>query len=179
MALSADVKRTYGVPGINSVPVKATSQIYEGSAVGMTSGYARALVAGDIFVGFSLENVLGGATDGAKYVAVQGSGLVQLAISALAVTDIGLDVYASADGTFTLTQSTNSPIGRVHRWVSTGVGIIAFNADHPMKLTGLTLITDSTGGSTTGNTVDDATASVKDDIAQLAKHINIIYNALK
>ncbi len=39
-------------------------------------------------------------------------------------------------------------------------------------------LTDSTGG-TAGNTVDDTTASVKDDIASLAAKINSILAALR
>lgn len=42
---------------------------------------------------------------------------------------------------------------------------------------GIVKLTDSTGG-TAGTTVDDATASVKDDIATLAARINLIIDAL-
>lgn len=174
MALSADTNLVFSAPGTSDYPVKATSQIYMGSAVGLVSGYARALVAGDQFVGFALANKLGLATDGAVYVSVQTSGFVTLAITSLAVTDIGKVVYASADGTFTLTQSTNSPIGTVHRWIATGSGVMRFSE----KSAAATIITDSTGGSTTGNTLDDTTTSVKDDLAQLAKHINILYGRI-
>jgi hypothetical protein len=127
MALSADTYRTYGVQGINQVPVKATSVIYKGSAVGMTAGYARALVAGDGFAGFALEAATGGSTDGSVTVNVETFGLVQLSVSGAAVTDIGADIYASDDGTFTKTASTNSFVGRVHRYVSSGVVVVAFN----------------------------------------------------
>ena len=171
MALSADTNLAFHAPGISDYPVKATSQIYKGSAVGLVSGYARALVAGDQFVGFALANVLGLASDGLVTVPVQTHGYVTLSITSLAVTDIGKPIYASADGTFTLTQSTNSPVGTVHRWIATGSGVMKFAE----KSAAATLITDSTGGSTTGNTIDDTTSSVKDDLAQLAKHINILY----
>lgn len=40
-------------------------------------------------------------------------------------------------------------------------------------------ITDSTGGSTTGDVINDTTASVKDDLAILAKKINAILTCLK
>ena len=49
MALAADKVRTFETPGINSLPVAASSKIYRGSAVGFSAGYARALVAGDAF----------------------------------------------------------------------------------------------------------------------------------
>lgn len=42
----------------------------------------------------------------------------------------------------------------------------------------ITSLTDDTGG-TAGDTVDDTTASVKDDIASLASKINSILSALR
>ena len=54
---------------------------------------------------------------------------MQLAISSIAITanDRPL-VYASDDNTFTLTAGSNSPIGYVSRWVSTGVAVVEFDA---------------------------------------------------
>jgi predicted RecA/RadA family phage recombinase len=131
MALSADTNLIYGVQGINQVPVKATSVIFKGSAVGMTAGYARALVAGDVFAGFALEAVTGAAADGGNYVNVETRGLVQLSVSGAAVTDIGADIYASDDGTFTKTAGSNTFIGKVHRYVSSGVVVVAFDTANP------------------------------------------------
>ena len=128
MALAADVSLVFGEQGINDLPVKASAQIYKGAAVGLSGGYARGLVAADKFAGFALANVLGGASDGLVRVPIQSRGLVTLAIASLAVTNNGALVYASADGTFTLTGTGNSHIGRVHRWIETGSGVIAFNA---------------------------------------------------
>lgn len=128
MALSATVERIYGETGINSLPVKATSVIYKGSAVGMTAGYARALVAADPFAGFALESITGGATDGAVRVHLQSTGLVTLSVTSVAVTDIGANVYASDDGTFVLGASGNTLIGTVHRFVSSGVAVVKINA---------------------------------------------------
>jgi hypothetical protein len=53
-----------------------------------------------------------------------------LPISGLAITanDRPL-VYASDDDTFTLTAGSNSLIGTVHRWVSTGVAMVEFDAN--------------------------------------------------
>lgn len=159
MALSADTNLVYEIGERSTVPVKATSQIYLGSAVGYTSGYARALVAGDDFAGFALENKLGGAADGDVNCAVTKSGQVELAITSIAVTDIGKPVYASADGTFTLTQSTNSKIGTVSRWVSTGTAIVRYQAQGAgADLTGVTVLTDSSGGATADGTIGIVTA---------------------
>lgn len=127
MALSADTNRVYGVQGINQLPVKASAVIYKGSVVGMTAGYARPLTAGDYFAGFALEAVTGTSTDGAVYVNVETQGLVQVAVTSAAVTDIGKDTYASDDGTFTFTAGSNTFVGKVHRYVSSGQVILAFD----------------------------------------------------
>jgi hypothetical protein len=137
MALSANTPRSYDVGDTyNTLPVKASSTIYEGSAVGMTAGYARALVAADEFAGFATAKAVGTGTDGVTQVTVKSRGRVQLAITSLAVTDIGQSVYASADGTFTLTQTGNSQVGKVVRWISTGEGVIEFEAHkiEPMQV---------------------------------------------
>jgi hypothetical protein len=128
MALSADTPRIYELGDINEVPVKASTSIYEGAAVGMTSGYARGLVAGDQFVGFAQRKADNSATatDGYINCKVISKGLIKLTISGIAVTDIGKAVYASADGTFTLTEGSNSPIGTVYRYVTTDTCVVAF-----------------------------------------------------
>jgi hypothetical protein len=46
MALSANTIRSYGWGNVTQYPVLADATIYEGSAVGLSSGYARALTAG-------------------------------------------------------------------------------------------------------------------------------------
>lgn len=130
MALAADTPRVYELGDINSVPVKASTTIYEGAAVGLTSGYARGLVAGDDFVGFAERQADNSAvaTDGAINCRVISKGLAELTITGVAVTDVGQPVYASADGTFTLTQGSNSYIGNVYRYVTTNTAIVAFIA---------------------------------------------------
>lgn len=130
MALSADTPRDYELGDINSVPVKASTKIYEGAAVGLTSGYARGLVAGDDFVGFAERQADNSAvaTDGNINCRVISKGIAKLTITGVAVTDVGLPVYASADGTFTLTQGSNSYIGNVYRYVTTNTAMVAFIA---------------------------------------------------
>jgi hypothetical protein len=52
-----------------------------------------------------------------------------LAITSIAITANDRPaVYASDDNTFTLTATSNSLIGYVSRWVSTGVAIVEFDA---------------------------------------------------
>lgn len=184
MALAADTLRVFDAGSdLNQLPVKATSQIYKGSIVGLTAGYARALVAGDIFGGYAEENVLGGATDGLNKIHVKRRGLVRVAITSLAVTDIGKTAYASDDGTYTLTVSTNSPIGTIVRWESTGFGWVEFYTGISPRLSTLTLLTDDSGGTAsdtlaaiTGSYVE---ATIENTVATLAAKINSIINHLK
>jgi hypothetical protein len=130
--LAANKARAYELGDAQEYPVVATDIIYEGAAVGENAaGYARPLVAGDPFLGFAsrkADNSAGLA--GAIGVEVKRRGQIQLLVAgATAVTanDRPL-VYASDDDTFTLTASTNSIIGRVSRWVSSGVCVVEFDA---------------------------------------------------
>lgn len=146
--LTANVQRDYERGETNTLPVAASATIYQGSAVGLSSGYARQLVAGDVFKGFAeakADNSAGSAGD--VKVQIKHSGLIYLAVDSVAITDEGKAVYASDGATFTLTQSTNTRVGTVHRFVSTGYAIVKFNADAAGDLSGITALTDSTGGS--------------------------------
>jgi hypothetical protein len=127
--LAIDTPRVYELGDLNDIPVIANEIIYEGSAVGSSSGYARPLVAADVFLGFAIQNCdnsLGGA--GAEMVKVQVRGQIQLAVASVAITSIGLAVYAIDDNNFTLTATSNSLIGKVKRFISSGICIVDFDA---------------------------------------------------
>lgn len=128
--LADDKSRSYELGPEGDYPVVAADVIYEGAAVGESAGYARPLVGGDRFLGFALakaDNAAGAA--GAIYVHVRRAGRVQLAISGLVITDLGLPVYASDDDTYSLSPVGGSYIGRVARYVASGVGVVAFDLD--------------------------------------------------
>ncbi len=126
--LAKNTPRPYELGDMNNLPVVASDIIYEGAAVGIDSnGYARPLVAGDKFAGFSTEHVDNSSgNNGDKTVRVRRRGAVELPIAALAITDNGAAVYASDDDTFTLVSTANSRIGTVVRWEETGVGLVDF-----------------------------------------------------
>lgn len=130
--LAVNKPRAYELGDIQEYPVIAADIIYEGAAVGENgSGYARPLQAGDPFLGFAeriVDNSAGAAGD--KRVRVKRKGQVQLAVSgASAITaNDGPLVYASDDDTFTLTATSNSPIGRISRWIESGVAVVDFDA---------------------------------------------------
>jgi hypothetical protein len=123
MALSADTPRAYGSgvdPTFTSLPCKSNVTIYEGSAVSedSTNGTYNALAGGSTFVGFAHEQVIN-PTSGTKRVKVRQKGIVRLTVvGASAVTQNSETVYASDDGTFTLTSTGNSTIGKVVQWIS-------------------------------------------------------------
>lgn len=177
--LAVDKARDYDLGDINEFPVIASDVIYEGAAVGDNgSGYARPLVAGDPFRGFAIrkaDNSTGSAGD--INVKVYAKGKLKLPITSLAITDVGKDVYASDDDTFTLTQSTNTRVGYVYRWISTGYGIIAFDANSGT----CTELTASTG--TPGDTISDVgssfdQATINNNFASLAAKVNNILRRL-
>jgi hypothetical protein len=157
--LSVDTPRAYQLGDMNDLGVVASDIIYEGAAVGDNgSGYARPLVAGDPFWGFALEYVDNSAgSAGDKKVHVRTRGRVQLAVSSAAITDIGNAIYASDDATFTLTASTNTHIGRMVGYVSSGVAIVEFDANKAGIGT-LAALTGTTGGTANGAMQDTSTA---------------------
>jgi hypothetical protein len=129
--LAANKLRDYQLGDNEEYPVIAADIIYQGAAVGENgSGYARPLAAGDPFLGFAIaeaDNAAGAA--GAVTVNVRARGRIVLPISGLAITANDRPVvYASDDDTFTLTATSNSPIGRVSRWISTGLAVVEFDA---------------------------------------------------
>lgn len=179
--LARDAQRDFELGDHNDLPVVAADIIYEGAAVGDNgSGIARPLVAADPFRGFALfqaDNSLGAAS--AINVRVRNRGKVKLAVGSAAITDVGKPVYASDDDTFTLTATGNSFVGRIVRFVSTGVVIVAFDAEVPLG--NFTQLTDNSTGSSGGNTIaavsDVATAA--NAIATLAARVNALTAMLK
>lgn len=129
--LAKDTPRDYSLGDIEEYPVIADDIIFEGAAVGENaSGYARPLAAGDPFLGFAekqADNTGGSAGD--INVRVKSKGRIKADISGLAITSNDrVAVYMSDDDTFTLTGTSNSLIGFVSRFISTGVGIVEFDA---------------------------------------------------
>lgn len=178
--LAANKPRAYEQGNRNDLLMIASDIIYEGAAVGIVagSGHARPLAAGDKFAGFAVataDNSAGVAA--AKAVRVITEGLIQLPVTSVAITDIGKAVYASDDDTFVLTQSTNSYVGRVHRFVSSGVAIVAFDANPSGG--SLAALTDNSGGTASDTIASISDTATKNAIASLAAKLNALIGALK
>jgi len=128
-ALATDVNRNYELGDINQVPVKSSSIIYQGAAVGgNSSGYARPIQNGDKFFGFADEHIDNSSgLDGDKTVRVRKRGAILLDISNIALGDIGKSVYATDDNTFTLSNANAVYIGQISRIDSSGVALVEFD----------------------------------------------------
>lgn len=131
--LALDKPRSFAVSealDINEIPAVASDIIYEGAAVGDSSGNGRPLVAGDGFMGFAKErcdNSAGAA--GAKKIKLYERGKVQLSVTGVtSENNVGDAVYATDDNTFTLTASGASAIGKVSRWISGTTCIVYFES---------------------------------------------------
>lgn len=129
MALSANAAHTVVKGEFMHYPVLASATIYESGAVGLSSGYARALVAGDTFLGHAeAKAVETTAVNGGVDVQVRvGKYRLKVTLASVAVTDVGKEVYMSDDSTYTLTQGSNSYVGRVVQYVASNTCVVEFD----------------------------------------------------
>ena len=131
-ALTADTARTYeaGVePVINDITAVASTTTYEGSCIELASGLAQPYdgTGTSGFGGFALRGIVSTASGGEK-VRVVSQGVATLATVGASAASVGSLVYASDDGTFTLTSGT-MPIGKVLRHVTGTTCQVYFSAD--------------------------------------------------
>jgi hypothetical protein len=129
--LAVNLPRSYELGTRNEFPVIASDIIYEGAAVGIVdaTGHAQPLVNPNRFAGFAeakADNSTGAAA--AINVRVIESGKVQLSVTGAVITDLGQPVYATDDNAFSFSPVAGVFIGFVHRFVSSGVVIVAFDA---------------------------------------------------
>lgn len=129
--LAANKSRAFEIGSRNAFPVIASDIIYEGAAVGIVdaSGHARPLNSADRFAGFAEENADNSAGAAAAInVRVVESGKIQLSVTGAVITDIGQPIYANDDDTFQFSPVSGAFVGFVHRFVSAGVVVVAFDA---------------------------------------------------
>lgn len=127
MAISVDTPRQYDPavePMFVDLPGKVSTVFYEGAAVTDDGGNGEVdnLAASEGFIGFVERGVTTNATTAAIRVKVRTKGIIKnLAVTGLdAHTDYGVAVYASDNGTFTLTSTTTYvQIGKVIQWTGT------------------------------------------------------------
>ena len=107
-------------PKFGHIGAVATDVIFAGSAVGVTAGTGRPLVAADPFAGFAEEqcdNAAGAASAKDIKLRTEGARLVNV-VGSTAITDRGSTVYMSDDTVFTLASTGNTSVGKVLQWFS-------------------------------------------------------------
>ena len=128
-ALTKDTNRIYELGNINELPIASGEIIYQGAAIGgNSSGYAKSLGEGDLFLGFAedhIDNSLG--SDGEKNIRVRKSGAILLEIAGITLADINKPVYATDDDTFTLSSANAVYIGQISRIDASGMALVEFN----------------------------------------------------
>lgn len=133
MAATKDLSLLFEVGDFASRPLAASAVVFRHTAIGQVSGANtfRALVAGDKFAGIALDGAdnTGGAA-GAVTVHTRITGRVLLTVAgADATTAVGTAVYASADDTYTLTSTSNSPMGKIAAYSTPHAKhVVEFNA---------------------------------------------------
>jgi hypothetical protein len=128
--LAVNVARSFVLGNVNDFPAIADI-FFEGSAVGLVdaTGHARPLEATDRFVGFVQEKLDSSAVAAAvRNVRVKKRGVVQLPVSGAVITDVGQPIYATDDDTFVFSPVASVFIGKVIRFVSSGVVDVEFDA---------------------------------------------------
>lgn len=130
--LTANKMRPYETANLSDYGMVGSDIIYDGAAVGLNpaTGYARPWQSGDIFVGFALgkhDNSNGSAGD--INVRVYHQHQIQLPISGAVITDVNQPVYLTDDDTFVFSPVGNGFVGKIKRWVSSGIVIVGFGPD--------------------------------------------------
>lgn len=117
MALTADREvEFFATQELIDVPVDDNVVIYKGALVGLNSstGYARPLVAGDLFIGVAYrkaDNSVTGHTAGGIRVRLHQDVDIVHTLTGIANSNVGATIYASADDTLSLTSTSNSRLG--------------------------------------------------------------------
>lgn len=134
--LAVDSPLTIVTGDFNAIGIIADDIVFEGAMVGENaSGYGRPLVAGDLFVGHSLEQVINtGGLAGVQNIRLRtGRYRGKVMISGVLITDVGKEVYASDDDTYTLSSYGNSRVGVVIRYDTTNTAIVEFQTNEPFE----------------------------------------------
>ena len=128
MALTANRELRHTAPGPEiSFPVLTATHIYKGALVGLSSGYARGLVAGDVFVGIAEEEINNAGASGAKRIGVYSGGDFYHTLASVAITDVGDPVYASADDTITTSSGASAVLcGAVMNYEAANTALVRF-----------------------------------------------------
>jgi hypothetical protein len=164
MALTAsvDVAATGGT--FTRLLTSASANPFQGSLLSLDSaGYAHELVAGEPFAGVARTGIvtrdMGAAAGDVAVEAIAGTffGIIALTVTQ---ADVGRRVYATDDGTYSLTQAAASTLlGRVHAVLGTTQAIVAFST-HEIQPFVVQYSLPAAGAALTNSTTRTALASV-------------------
>lgn len=132
-ALTVDTPLVVSLGDHADLPIDAAVKIYLGSIVGLkrADGYARAFALGDRFSGHAVlgyDNLLG-AAGAANIKTKRGRYFLQAALSGVAITDAVHRAPVFAQDSGTLSLRSGQLVGRVVRYVSSGIAIVEFDTD--------------------------------------------------
>lgn len=109
---------------LRTFKVKGSTTVYRGAFVGLASGYARGLVAEDLFIGIAYEECVNAGSDGAKVCRIYTQGDFALPLASVAQANVGAPVYASDSGDLTLTATDMSYVGFVVDVLSANLALV-------------------------------------------------------
>jgi hypothetical protein len=132
----------------NVMPVIASDIIYEGAAVGFNDAAGTVGPLGtsscNKFCGFAYtkaDNSAGAASAINCDLITQGH--IVLPVTGAVITDVKQPVYATDDDTFAFSPVSGYFVGYIHRWISAGVALVAFDADWQDPYAGFTHVLKS------------------------------------
>lgn len=139
MALTTGKQRVYRATSheLNlSLPIKAGATIWEGAALESNGGYIEPVSGAGTFMGFALQDGVGGAVDGTNSILVKVAGLVEIDITTEtpAQSDVGAAasvVEATDDDTFRIERAatiTGTAVGKVAKVESSTRALVSFKA---------------------------------------------------
>lgn len=127
--MTSNTPRLYELNAQSKVVLPAAAEhIYEGMALGDSSGTARILQAGDVFLGFANEECSNAGSSGLTLEILQRGVATLLVTGVTSTDDIGATVYASDSSTFTLSSTGNTSIGKIIKWESATKCRVAFES---------------------------------------------------
>jgi len=124
LTANRELRHTATGPEI-AFPVLTATHIYKGSLVGLSGGYARGLVANDVFVGIAAEECNNAGASAAKYVRVYSGGDFIHTYAGVAVTTVGGVVDADNSGDVVV-HGAGSLCGAVLRYEAADTALIRF-----------------------------------------------------
>lgn len=122
-AVTAGIETPMRPGDIVAQPVAATTKIYKGTFVQLSSGYATSMTkaASLIFCGVAMEDVDNSTgANGDLFVRCYRNGIHEFTLGSAAITDAGAAVYALDNATVTKTSTDATQVGKAVKYENSG-----------------------------------------------------------